>query len=52
MWAGREAERDSIRAAGIDLAPGELFAAATGAENPGVIAPHAGGQVLFDPDLT
>ncbi|WP_405884802.1 MULTISPECIES: hypothetical protein [unclassified Streptomyces] len=26
----REAERDSIRAAGIELAPGELFAAATG----------------------
>ncbi|MFD9390520.1 cation:proton antiporter [Streptomyces sp. NPDC060000] len=31
MWAGRGAERDSIRAAGIELAPGELFAAATGA---------------------
>ena len=31
MWAGHEAERDSIRAAGIELAPGELFAAATGA---------------------
>lgn len=30
MWAGREAERDGIRAAGIELAPGELFAAATG----------------------
>jgi hypothetical protein len=31
MWAGHEAERASIRAAGIELAPGELFAAATGA---------------------
>lgn len=31
MWAGHEAERDNIRAAGIELAPGELFAAATGA---------------------
>ncbi|MDQ0584748.1 cation:proton antiporter [Streptomyces rishiriensis] len=94
MWAGREAERDSIRGAGIELAPGELFAAATGegaelegltgvllltgeddfnalaatrlqgsvegtvhrlrppAENQGVITPYAGGEVLFDPDLT
>lgn len=31
MWAGHEAERDSIKAAGIELAPGELLAAATGA---------------------
>ncbi|MFG3232866.1 cation:proton antiporter [Streptomyces antibioticus] len=31
MWAGREEERTAIRAAGIPLAPGELFAAATGA---------------------
>ncbi|MFE6821243.1 cation:proton antiporter [Streptomyces sp. NPDC057690] len=94
MWAGRETERDSIRAAGIELAPGELFAAATGegaelegltgvllltgeddfnalaathlvgsvegavhrlrppAESQGVITPYAGGEVLFDPDLT
>ncbi|MFH0172834.1 cation:proton antiporter [Streptomyces cacaoi] len=94
MWAGREAERDGIRAAGIELAPGELFAAATGegaelegltgvllltdeddfnalaathlegsvegtvhrlrppAESQGVITPYAGGEVLFDPDLT
>ncbi|MGW0869301.1 cation:proton antiporter [Streptomyces sp. NPDC002740] len=94
MWAGREAERDSIRAAGIELAPGELFAAATGegaelegltgvllltgeddfnalaatrledgvegtvhrlrpsAGSQGVITPYAGGEVLFDPDLT
>ncbi|WP_230194044.1 cation:proton antiporter [Streptomyces coriariae] len=94
MWAGRETERDSIRAAGIELAPGELFAAATGegaelegltgvllltveddfnalaathlagsvegtvhrlrppAESQGVITPFAGGEVLFDPDLT
>lgn len=30
MWAGHDAERDRIRAAGLELAPGELFAAATG----------------------
>ncbi|MFF1442397.1 cation:proton antiporter [Streptomyces sp. NPDC058295] len=94
MWAGRETERDGIRAAGIELAPGELFAAATGegaelegltavllltgeddfnalaathlegsvegtvhrlrppAESQGVITPYAGGEVLFEPDLT
>ncbi|WP_328477609.1 cation:proton antiporter [Streptomyces sp. NBC_00377] len=94
MWAGREAERAGIRAAGIELAPGELFAAATGegaelegltgvllltgeddfnalaatrlegsvegtvlrlrppANSQGVITPYAGGEMLFDPDLT
>ncbi|MFG2944207.1 cation:proton antiporter [Streptomyces adustus] len=31
MWAARETERDSIRAAGIELAEGEFLAAATGA---------------------
>ncbi|MER5602741.1 cation:proton antiporter [Streptomyces sp. NPDC002265] len=31
MWAAREAQRDSIRAAGIELAEGEFMAAATGA---------------------
>ncbi|MFF4588975.1 cation:proton antiporter [Streptomyces sp. NPDC001388] len=31
LWAGREDERERITAAGLDLAPGELFAAATGA---------------------
>ncbi|MEU4086288.1 cation:proton antiporter [Streptomyces aureus] len=30
MWAGREEQRDLIRAAGLRLAPGELLAAATG----------------------
>jgi NhaP-type Na+/H+ or K+/H+ antiporter len=30
MWAGLEHERDDIRSAGIELAPGELLAAATG----------------------
>jgi NhaP-type Na+/H+ or K+/H+ antiporter len=30
MWAGREEQRDRIRAAGLSLAPGELLAAATG----------------------
>ncbi|WP_406375883.1 sodium:proton exchanger [Streptomyces sp. NBC_00647] len=30
MWAGREQQRDLIRAAGLHLAPGELLAAATG----------------------
>ncbi|MEU9177440.1 cation:proton antiporter [Streptomyces sp. NPDC048550] len=30
MWAGHDAQRDRIRAAGLELAPGELFAAATG----------------------
>ncbi|MGW1065268.1 cation:proton antiporter [Streptomyces aureus] len=30
MWAGREDQRDLIRAAGLSLAPGELLAAATG----------------------
>ncbi|MGW2822445.1 cation:proton antiporter [Streptomyces sp. NPDC001443] len=31
MWTARDAERDSIRAAGIELAEGEFIAAATGA---------------------
>ncbi|WP_369244011.1 cation:proton antiporter [Streptomyces sp. R41] len=31
MWAGREDERERIAAAGLELARGELFAAATGA---------------------
>ncbi|MFJ1702575.1 cation:proton antiporter [Kitasatospora sp. NPDC088346] len=31
MWAGLDLERRSIRAAGLELAPGELLAAATGA---------------------
>lgn len=31
MWAGRDPERRSIEDAGLDLAPGELLAAATGA---------------------
>ncbi|MFJ8107235.1 hypothetical protein [Streptomyces sp. NPDC096132] len=31
LWAGREEERERITAAGLELAPGELFAAATGA---------------------
>ncbi|MFF4350621.1 cation:proton antiporter [Streptomyces sp. NPDC001530] len=31
MWAGHEDERKRIAAAGLELAPGELFAAATGA---------------------
>ncbi|MEU4096937.1 sodium:proton exchanger [Streptomyces sp. NPDC026673] len=31
MWAGSEEERERIRAAGLEVAPGELFAAATGA---------------------
>jgi NhaP-type Na+/H+ or K+/H+ antiporter len=30
MWAGFDGERDRIRHAGLDLAPGELLAAATG----------------------
>jgi NhaP-type Na+/H+ or K+/H+ antiporter len=30
MWAGLEHQRDDIRRAGIELAPGELLAAATG----------------------
>ncbi|MYT24398.1 sodium:proton exchanger, partial [Streptomyces sp. SID7760] len=30
VWAGHETQRDRIRAAGLELAPGELFAAATG----------------------
>jgi NhaP-type Na+/H+ or K+/H+ antiporter len=30
MWAGREPERENIRAAGLELATGELLAAATG----------------------
>ncbi|MFE2297171.1 cation:proton antiporter [Streptomyces sp. NPDC059445] len=30
MWAGREEQRDLIRASGLSLAPGELLAAATG----------------------
>jgi hypothetical protein len=30
MWAPRERQRDRIRSAGLDLAPGELLAAATG----------------------
>ncbi|MFF3611725.1 cation:proton antiporter [Streptomyces sp. NPDC002580] len=30
MWAGRDPQRDLIRAAGLRLAPGELLAAATG----------------------
>ncbi|MFJ7627535.1 cation:proton antiporter [Streptomyces sp. NPDC097595] len=31
MWAGADEERARIRAAGLELAPGELFASATGA---------------------
>ncbi|MGW3241323.1 cation:proton antiporter [Streptomyces sp. NPDC001070] len=31
MWAGSAEERERIRAAGLEVAPGELFAAATGA---------------------
>ncbi len=30
MWAGLDEERDAIRQAGLELAPGELLAAATG----------------------
>ncbi|MFJ9610822.1 cation:proton antiporter [Kitasatospora sp. NPDC101176] len=40
MWAGLEPERERIRAAGLELAPGELLAAATGqgAELEGITA--------------
>jgi hypothetical protein len=40
MWAGLEKQRDDIRKAGLELAPGELLAAATGggAELEGVTA--------------
>lgn len=31
MWAGEEEQRERIRRAGVDLAPGELLGAATGA---------------------
>ncbi|HKS47827.1 MAG TPA: cation:proton antiporter [Amycolatopsis sp.] len=31
MWAGHEVQRERIRATGLELAPGRLFAAATGA---------------------
>jgi hypothetical protein len=30
MWAGLDEQREQIRRAGLDLAPGELLAAATG----------------------
>ena len=30
MWAGLEEQREQIRQAGLELAPGELLAAATG----------------------
>ena len=30
LWAGRDEQRDQIRQAGLELAPGELLAAATG----------------------
>jgi hypothetical protein len=30
MWAGRDEQREQIRHAGLELAPGELLAAATG----------------------
>ncbi|MFG2727221.1 cation:proton antiporter [Streptomyces canus] len=40
MWAGEEEQRESIRRAGIELAPGELLGAATGgaAELEGITA--------------
>ncbi|GHC58071.1 cation:proton antiporter [Streptomyces cinnamoneus] len=40
MWAGREQQRERIRQAGIELAPGELLAAVTGqgAELEGITA--------------
>jgi hypothetical protein len=40
MWAGREEQRERIRRAGIELAPGELLGAATGgaAELEGITA--------------